>query len=50
MVADGEDINPFATLSAIANGQDDLYAWEEEKEPLDPLEVNYPRLKSQACQ
>lgn len=39
MVADGEDINPFAMLSAIADGQDDLHAWKEEREDLDPLEM-----------
>lgn len=39
MAADGEDINPFAMLSAIADGQDDLHAWKEEREDLDPLEM-----------
>lgn len=39
MVADGEDINPFAMLSAIADGQDDLHAWKEERKDLDPLEM-----------
>lgn len=39
MATDGEDINPFAMLSAIADGQDDLHAWKEEREGLDPLEM-----------